>query len=223
MEIRFESELPEDAIFGVIYNKFKDDYSSFEKLPILQIPEALRSQDSNLMYQPHYKLQDRNFLLQIGPKVFSFVNIKEYVGWKIFSQKIYTTFSMLADLGIIASVTRFGLRYINLFENINIYEKSTVTVALNETKFEQHNMNMTIEIPVNGYVHQLRMLNHTQVRIVNKEYRGSIIDIDTVQTHFSGNFFDQVQNITENAHTHEKILFFSVLQDNFIQSLNPVY
>jgi len=43
VEIRFDSNLPGDAIFGVIYNQFKEDYPKFTKLPILQLPEAIRS------------------------------------------------------------------------------------------------------------------------------------------------------------------------------------
>lgn len=223
IEIRFESDVPEDAIFGVIYNEFKHEYSSFEKLPILQIPEVLRSRDPNLMFNPYYKSQAGNFLLQIGPKVFSLVNIKEYAGWEAFSQKIYTTFSALAESEIITQVTRFGLRYINLFDEINIYEKSNFTIALNETDFGRHSMNMTVEIPVDEYVNHLRMINHAQVRIENDIRNGSIIDIDTVLTNCSNSFFETIHEITEAAHIHEKTLFFSLLKEDFIASLNPVY
>jgi uncharacterized protein (TIGR04255 family) len=224
IEIRFESDVPEDAIFGVIYNEFKQEYSSFEKLPILQIPEVLRSRDPNLMFNPHYKSQAGNFLLQIGPKVFSLVNIEEYAGWEVFSGKIYSTFSALAELKIIKKVTRFGLRYINLFDGINIYEKSNFTIALNKIDFGKHNMNMTIEIPADdNYVNHLRMINRAQIRIEKEIHNGSIIDIDTVRVNFSGDFFATIREIAETAHIHEKTLFFSLLKEDFIASLNPVY
>lgn len=49
VEIRFTSEVLPDAIFGIIYQAFKDEFSSKpEKLPILQLPEQIRSMDRNL-------------------------------------------------------------------------------------------------------------------------------------------------------------------------------
>ena len=48
IEIRFESTMPKEAkeaIFGIIFNEFNDRYPSLEKLPILQIPEAIREAD----------------------------------------------------------------------------------------------------------------------------------------------------------------------------------
>ncbi|MCE2887858.1 MAG: TIGR04255 family protein, partial [Pseudanabaena sp.] len=61
VELRFETVLPSDAVFGILYSLLSSQYNTFEKLPILQIPEILRSQDPNLRYQPAYKLIDDNF------------------------------------------------------------------------------------------------------------------------------------------------------------------
>lgn len=223
VEIRFNSEIPEDAIFGVIYNQFRDRYRPAEKLPILQIPEAIRSQDPNLKFSPHYRIQDENFLIQIGPKVFSLVNVKEYCGWECLSQRIYETFTTLADLKIMNDIFRFGLRYINMFDDLNIYDKSNLKVFLNEQSFSDTTINLTMEIPTGEYVNQLKVINHAQVMVAKSVRKGSIIDIDTALNRFSGNFFEGIQSIVENAHTYEKQLFFSLLKDDFIASLHPVY
>ena len=87
LEIRFNSSLPEDAIFGVLYNQFKDEYPKFEQLPILQLPAAVRSQDPNLRYSQHYKTMQDHFVLQVGPRSFSISNVETYVGWETFSKK----------------------------------------------------------------------------------------------------------------------------------------
>jgi uncharacterized protein (TIGR04255 family) len=223
VEVRFDSELPEDAIFGVIYNQFRSRYRTAEKLPILQIPEAIRSQDPNLKFSPHYRIQDENFLIQIGPKAFSLVNVKEYCGWECFSQRIYETFATLADLNIMNNILRFGLRYINMFDNLNIYDKSNLKVFLNKQSFGETTVNLTMEIPAGEYVNQLKVINHAQVMVAKSVRKGSLIDIDTALSRFSGNFFEGIHTIVEDAHTHEKQLFFSLLQDDFIASLHPVY
>jgi uncharacterized protein (TIGR04255 family) len=96
VEIRFESGMPPDAVFGVLYNEFKSAYKKVEKLPILQLPEIVRAKDINLRFQPHYKLIQDDFLLQIGPSVLSIVNVNEYVGWNNFSSRIRDILSILS-------------------------------------------------------------------------------------------------------------------------------
>ena len=87
-ELRFVTNLPDDAVFGVIYNKFHDEFEGPEKLPVLQLPEAIRSQDPKLKYSPHYKFNKGDYIMQVGPKVFSLANVNDYVAWDRFSEKI---------------------------------------------------------------------------------------------------------------------------------------
>ncbi len=76
-EIRFESSFPGDAIVGIVYNRFKAEFQNVTQLPVLQLPAAIRTQDPNLKFSPHYKIENNNFIIQIGPNVFSLANIKE--------------------------------------------------------------------------------------------------------------------------------------------------
>ena len=107
-EIRFHSNLPEEAIFGVLYSKLQTEYTKVERLPILQLPQVVRSQDPNLNYAPHYKLSNKNTIILIGPKVFSLANVGEYVGWHHFSNTIYKTHEKVKDV-VISNIQRVSL------------------------------------------------------------------------------------------------------------------
>ena len=131
-EIRFESSLPDDAIFGIIYNQFKDEFQQVKQLPVLQLPAAIRTQDPNLKFTPHYKIKKDNFIIQIGPIVFSLVNLKDYCGWDNFSKKIYDTYNNLLELKLINKHYRTALRYINVFPDINVFNKSNLKILLND-------------------------------------------------------------------------------------------
>jgi len=146
-------------VFGVIYSSFRNETGEIEKLPILQLPEALRSTDPNLIYKPHYRLRKGEYTVQIGPKVFSFANIEEYVGWNTFSTEIGNRFEKLFKLGIIKSIGRFGLRYINLFSDMNIYEKSTLKIHLGESNQYGNQINLTMAMPMGGFLSKLVMVN----------------------------------------------------------------
>lgn len=219
-EIRFETSFPDDAIFGIIYKQFKDDFPHVTQMPVLQLPAAVRAQDPNLKFTPHYKLSTDNFIIQIGPNVFSLINLKEYCGWREFSYKIQETYTKLTKIELIEKHKRTALRYINLFEGMNIFDCSTMEIFLQNDRLGQNKVNITTEIPYDYGISKLKIVNHAQVKIENKMLQGSIIDIDTEV--YLDQFFDFADAISR-AHDAEKVLFFSLLQDDFLQSLNPQY
>lgn len=223
VEIRFDSALPGEAIFGVIYNQFKDDYPNYTKLPILQLPEAIRSQDPNLIFKPHYKMQKDNFLLQIGPKVFSIVNINEYCGWDCFYKNILKAFGTISESNIVEKVVRFGFRYVNIFEGLDIFEKSNFKAVLNDEPYKNAKADISIELSSGDYIHKFKIINHAKVIVENKSLEGSVIDIDISNEKQTDMFFKNMNEIIETCHIEEKKIFFGLLKPSYINSLNPEY
>ena len=219
-EVRFESSLPDDAIFGIVYNQFKDEFQQVEQLPVLQLPAAIRNQDPNLKFTPHYKIKKDNFIIQIGPRVFSLANLKDYCGWDKFSKKIYDTYNKLSELKLINKHYRTALRYINVFPDINIFNKSNLKILLNDEQINDNKINFSSEFPYEYGASNLKLINHAEVAIENQVIKGSIIDIDTnVEIDKFVNFQDAIGC----AHHAEKTLFFNLLGSEFLSSLNPVY
>ena len=219
-EVRFETSYPGDAIFGIIYKQFQKEFPKITKMPVLQLPAAIREQDPNLKYTPHYKLSRDDFIFQLGPNVFSLINIGQYCGWQVFFDKINETYDKISDLKIIEKHKRTALRYINIFNGINIFDKSTLAVHLTTENLSSLKTNLTVDIPYDHGTSTLRMINQAEARIEKKTVRGSIIDIDT-QVAFEKcvDFADAINK----AHSAEKSLFFSLLQADFLKTLNPVY
>ncbi len=178
-EIRFESSLPGDAIFGIIYNQFKDEFQPVEQLPILQLPAAIRAQDPNLKFSPHYKIKKDNFIIQIGHNVFSLTNVKEYCGWEQFSEKIINTYNKLTDLNLINKQLRVALRYINIFSDINIFSNSNLDIQLNDKNLGDNKINFTGEIPYEQGASNLKLINFAEAIYENQVIKGSVVDIDT--------------------------------------------
>lgn len=219
-EIRFESSFPGDAIFGIVYNQFKDEFQDVEQLPVLQLPAAIRSQDPNLKFTPHYKIKRDNFTIQIGPNVFSLANIKEYCGWENFSKTIFDTYSKLSDLNLIRIQSRTALRYINILQGINIFENTKLNIQLNNERLGGNRINFTAEVPYKHGASNLKLINFAEALFENQAIKGSIVDIDT---HVKLDDFPNFEEAIECAHTAEKKLFFSLLDKSFLSSLNPIY
>ena len=222
LEVRFSSPLPEDAIFGVLYKEFKNDYPTFEQLPILQLPAAVRTQDPNLRFKPHYTTQKDHYVLQLGPRCFSISNVEIYVGWAAFSERIFATYDRVNQSGVIANIERIGLRYINILEGVNVFDNSTIGVSLNKNVLTSKT-NVSSQIPFDKGFCAINISSDTEAQLGGpngKKVIGSVIDIDTV---VNANEFNDVKLAIEYAHDIGKELFFNLLKEEYIQTLNPEY
>jgi len=224
VEIRFNSPLPPDAIFGVVFNKLKDSYKDEGGLPILQIPAAVRNQDPNLLFQPHYKLVKDHYILQIGPKVISLaITDQKYTTWESYYTEIQEVFEKVNEIGFISEVLRVGLRYINLFVD-DIWENINISVKISDN--EIHSDEIFVRTLLDKGEYKVNLQTGNQLKLEdNKQIvgRASVIDIDTFILDENINFFSNMKEILWSSHDIEKEIFFTLLKDDFLKSLNPEY
>lgn len=220
VELRFDSTFPNDAIFGIIYKEFQDDYPNVEQLPILQLPEIVRKKDPNLNYKPCYKLhKNKEFVFQVGAKMVSLAMLKPYTGWELFSKKLHDHIERIGSLNILKSYSRIGIRYINGFD-CNVFEKINLSVDMDSQSLTHFDTSMRLDIPTGSFTSALNIVNNAQVTKANGVCKGSIIDIDTFQENPTGD----INDLLEVGHVEEKKLFFTLLKQDFIkQELNPEY
>lgn len=221
VELRFESPFPPDAIFGILYNEFKAEYSNPQDLPILQLPELVRKQDPALKYQPYYKLfsPDKKFIFQIGARVVSLINLSPYDGWTSFSVKLKNMIERIKTLSIADTYTRIGIRYINGFD-FNIFEKINLSLCMSQDPLITFDSSIRMEVPSGEFINTLQIANNAQVKKVEGVRKGSVVDIDT---HIENPKKD-ILEIIEDGHLEEKRLFFALLKEEFIKKeLNPEY
>jgi uncharacterized protein (TIGR04255 family) len=218
LEIRFSSKINANAVFGVIYNVLQTDFPKVESLPILQLPENVRTADPNLKYKPYYKVSNEGFVMQVGPDVFSISSFPNYQGWEEFSKVIFDVLKKVEDTNVIGTVQRLGIRYINFFDS-DIFKNIDLKVCIKEDDIHYKNTVVRTEIEQNPFFSTLQIAN--SVNVNGKP--GSIIDIDTYKTTDLEDFFLNKKEIIGSGHLKEKELFFSLLKSEFLMSLNPKY
>jgi uncharacterized protein (TIGR04255 family) len=223
VDLRFDTTYPPDAVFGIIYNLFKGEFSSnIENLPVLQIPEQVRMQDPNLIYQPCYRLKDGNFLMQIGPRVISFVNVNAYIGWDKFFARIKKSILSIKQFESQMKFKRIGLRYVNFFE-FDIFKRITLSVLMNGSTLTSNHLSLKAVLTTGEYQTNLNLINNVNMMKNGRQINGSIVDIDTYLAKDSIDIYAKPDELIGNAHTEEKILFFNLLNDDLIQELKPEY
>lgn len=199
-------------------------FESSSNLPILQVPEALRSADPNLMYQPHYVLAKGSLSLRVGPRSLLFANSGTYKGWEDFSAFIKEVLEEIRETKIIHIPERIGIRYINFFD-FPILEKINFSVNHLGKTITDENTAVRIEFKRGRFIEILNIANKSGLTINNRPVMGSLIDIDCIFAYESGSsaFYDSYVGVLEEGHMLEKTSFFDLLLPEFLRTLNPVY
>lgn len=225
IEFRFEVNITRSAVFGIIYNLIKEEYSGeVINLPILQIPEQIRDDDPNLKFKPLYRMENKDFIIQIGTDVLSVSSKMPYIGWSNFSQHSLSIFNKIINSGIIKRVSRIGHRYINFFEG-DITNKLTMSFSMTKSK-EFKNLLIRTDVKDGDFINTLQFANNASCRLQPDPMvivAGSLIDIDTSREYTDDYFTSHIEQEINTAHNCEKKLFFSLLMPDFLNSLNPVY
>jgi uncharacterized protein (TIGR04255 family) len=224
IEIRFQAKVEAEAVFGIIYNVFRNDFNKVEKLPILQLPEAVRSVDPNLMFQPVYRLSAGRWILQIGARVLSLSCVGEYLGWTVISEKANWAFGKLQSLDFLSHISRFGIRYINFFEDLDIFENITLRVSKDGQPLQSRGAVLRFELFEREFLEILHIAKPAEAPGKSgKITSGSVIDIDIVKEPTNRIAFDEIPSVLETSHVVEKTIFFGLLEPTFLQTLNPIY
>jgi len=218
LEVRFISNINDNAVFGLIYSVLQKDFQKVETLPIFQLPDIVRTKDPNLKYKPYYKISNDNFVIQIGPNVISISSFPKYLGWESFSKIIFDVLLKIENIEIINIIERIGIRYINFFET-NIFEKVNIKVCIGNDDILYKNTIVRTEIEQEEFNSTLQITNNA---VINGKF-GSIIDIDTFKNSDLESFFSHKTDIVNNGHLREKELFYSLLKSDFLNTLNPKY
>ncbi len=215
-----------NIVFALIYGKLKDDFPKIEALPLSEMPASLRDTEPDLKYQPAYKLHykdNENIVLQICAKAVGFSFTPEYCGWKDFSSFVKRYLNVIYETGVIDRVLRIGFRVINFIDG-NVFDgekiKLKIHLGVEEIPYKETSIKTVFS---NGEYHStVSIVNNAQLGNNKPARLGSVIDVDTFSVTCE-RFFDNASVFLESIHNSEKSVFFSLLTDNYLESLHPEY
>jgi uncharacterized protein (TIGR04255 family) len=86
-----------------------------ERLPVSDIPHALRKADVNLSFQPLLQFRSKDGLRigKVGDQVLSWHSIERYPGWAVFAPELKSRIELVLEKVPSAQFTRIGFRYVN--------------------------------------------------------------------------------------------------------------
>jgi uncharacterized protein (TIGR04255 family) len=216
-EIRFETKLPDvgELLPGMVYPHLKKDYPTLTRLPIGELPKAVRKQQANLAYTALQRLQGDRRSVSLGDQVISLSVIRPYPGWEGFRDLIEEVVRAAKATDLISSVTRVALRYSNIVQlGPNAYDLSPLDVRLE--------LNIRAEITRNGCTSIVQVGSNATASVEGKDpLVGVLLDVDTQQPGPFSDFWSEYPSIVDNIHRTEKEIFFGLLRDESIKELGP--
>lgn len=198
------------------------------RLPVADIPEALRAMDANLKYQPIVELRDPEGVqrIRIGGNVLSFhlTGEEKYCGWEIFAPQLEELFRYLFERLTEVSIFRAGFRYINALT----FEKHHIS-SVNDLNLNIEVGDATLSGPVNLNYQVTNDVSHiTMTRIASPVFvqgelprnTTAVVDIDVTSP--DGLEIQSVSQASEwarVAHGYEKQAFFSLIPEAILSKV----
>lgn len=222
-EVRFQpkQELPLEVVPVLIAAHFQD-WGAIESLPLNQLPLHVRENDPNLRYGPVFRFRDQQCCAQVGTRSVSVVLTGTYLGWANFREKIGSLIERFHKANVATSGERCGLRFINFFESLNIFDRLDLSITLNSeslgsdqlvVRSESREADLTLVTQIaNSGTHHLP---------TGKLLQGSVIDIDVVSPPLV--LDEKMFSVIDRAHELEKKCFYGLISEDFIATLQPEY
>lgn len=225
-ELHFDPSPPNEAVFGIIYPFIIKKFSDMQafSLPLLQIPDTIRNTDMNLRYQPQNRLQRQGMSINIGPRVINFSVVKPYIGWSKWYPSIISILKDISEANVIKNVERSGLRYLNFIDG-DVFSLINANIDIINSQIKRESTSIRTEIHDGEYTKILQLINNAMINENQQSKKGSLIDIDIVRNKKASNYDFKINldTILHKSHILAKQMFFDILKNDFLNTLEPVY
>jgi uncharacterized protein (TIGR04255 family) len=223
LEMRFITSESWRTLPGLLFAHIRERYPEQKDLPLAQLPEEIRRHEPAFTYQPLVQFLGRDFLIQFGPRVVSLVTKpNQYPGWAAVEKEMTWLLSQLEKLGFVSEGERLSVRYINFF-SVDIFEKLLLDVITGRKRLAGAELSVATVLHRPPLTARLQVANSAILGTGNDAKHGSVLDVDVWAGSLDFEIFQNGLTKFGEAHQFEKQIFFGLLKDEFLRTLNPVY
>lgn len=222
VEIRYTSDLPFEVIIGFMYKGLDDSY----------IYKTASVEHTILFYN--------NIInIKVAPGSIVFICPDKYIGWQLFEQEIEKALTQFLSSGFIKNVTRVGVRYISEYQDKNLEACTNLNIKVGLTTDFQNNVftfmtqyysegfrvgiNLGNNMPTLPEELDIDLKDLTTNKITIPTRPVSLIDIDVIRENMELLALNDIILVINKTHEKQKEVFFSLLNSDFLNTLNPEY
>lgn len=220
IELRFSSGFSSSDLFPAVYRAFLDDLPNFE---LSNLPADIKASNPQFRYAPDYVLSNENYKVSFSNKVLTFEHVSEYLFWKNYFPFVSKCFNIFFRIVEIDFIERIGVRYASVLDQTESVNQVLVSVPKMELQnYDQKFENFRSIIKIDDFKLLLQIFDNAKAMRKDQSISGVYIDIDaSYNNRVEPN--EKVLEVIDKLHLEQKKLFFSLLKDDYIQTLNPIY
>lgn len=230
VQVFFTSKIPFEPSIGYFYSiliekgfRYSNQPFPFPQNNLMQANELLVNLGAQyFFFNDEVKIQFQNN----KSVVFNCTN--SYIGWAKYIKIISDTLASFQQANIIENYIRIGIRYISEFPDTDILEKINFKFDLKCCGNPLDTGLFRMEWTEQPYSIKLNLVSKAQIlplAVPNAETSKfiSLIDVDIIQQGFQISSTSEFIDIVNKTHQKQKIVFFTLLNEDFLTTLNPVY
>ncbi|MEW6157293.1 MAG: TIGR04255 family protein [Verrucomicrobiota bacterium] len=222
-EARFVSPEPWATMPGLLFAQIREQYPEQKTLPVAQISEEIRRQDSALIHLPLIQFLSERFLIQLGPRVVSLVTKPNaYPGWTSIENELGWLLERLKAAGFIGETERMSARYIDFFGG-DLFTALRLGLQINDQPLRGLQTDVTTVLRRGALTIRLNVTNGAIVATKDGPKPGSVLDVDAWFGPMDVDLFENGLARFGEAHQVIKGLFFGLITPELLAKLNPVY
>lgn len=227
-EMRFDSSAPVAAMLpGILYSKLSGSLS-MEQLPSQSMPKEIRDMDPNLQHLPLTKCSWGNYWILIGDRVFSVASKLPYAGWADFLEKIQEAYSVALDTGMITTVTRCSIKYVDILDGLPIPAAQCFNMNLAVGSIDgRENFHVKVSAIEDGVIQTVQLISNAMTQLNDgRTLQGPLIDVDSVMdipAEDSSTFADRLVERATYLHHANKKTVFDAISELALKHLEPSY
>lgn len=223
LEIRFVTAETWSVLPGLLYSRIRDRYPEQIELPIGQIPEEVRRRDQAFTYLPLVQFLGKDFLIQFGPRVLSLVTKPNaYPGWTAIRSELQWLVEQLQAASFITEGERLSVRYIDFFQG-NIFKNLLIGGQVFGSPLDNSELTLATVFRRAPFTARLNVTNGAVVNEAQQTRVGSVFDLDVWTGPLDFDLFSDGLQHFDDAHALVKVIFFSLLKPDFLDTLTPTY
>jgi uncharacterized protein (TIGR04255 family) len=140
----------------------------------------------------------------------------------VLSAEIAFFFEALKNADFVSEGDRLGLRYVNFFA-FDVFPNLELEVHAHGKQMNAPELNLVCGLKKEQAFVRLAIGNNAMAKIADEPRYGSVLDIDVSFNSEEFTLFDGIIDRLNDAHLIAKQIFFGLLKQEFLNTLEPEY
>lgn len=234
VQVSFNTNYPFEALIGMLYKPLLDLGFIYTNR-VLPKPRgksgitAVSEQLFEVNVPPqHFFFNDEVKVQLFQNYSFIFNCLGDYIGWDKYISAIKLFIEEARKKIEFSCFNRVGIRFISEFPNIDVFNITNFNLEMQGMSKPLLTGNFKVEWFDNPYNVIVTLASKSSLPAFNRldsaQINGvSLIDIDIIQKDLDLTTEEGLFRIIEDNHLKQKELFFGLLKDEFLRTLNPEY